>query len=86
MSKISTMVIVLGNRVDTAPQLQSILTKYGCQIKARLGLHEGTEDRCTNHGVIFLQLAGADESLKALETELNAVSGTKAKLVQISLD
>jgi hypothetical protein len=86
MAKISTMVIVLNNRVDTAPKVQSILTNHGCNIKARLGLHEGTEDKCTNYGVIFLQLAGDEESHNALEKELNEVPGTKAKLVQIDLE
>lgn len=86
MCKVSTMVIVVGNRVDTATQVQGILTKYGCQIKARLGLHEADEDKCTNFGVIFLQLVGEEESFKALEQELNAVPETKAQFVQVSLD
>lgn len=86
MCKVSTMVIVVGNRVDTATQVQGILTKYGCQIKARLGLHEADEDNCTNFGVIFLQLVGEDDTLKSLEQELCAVPETKAQLVQVSLD
>ena len=86
MCKVSTMVIVLGNRVETATEVQSILTKYGCHIKARLGLHEADEDTCSNCGVVFLQLTGEETSFKALEQELNNVPATKAQLVQVSLD
>ncbi|HOB21932.1 MAG: hypothetical protein GX766_08090 [Firmicutes bacterium] len=86
MAKISTMVIALGNRIENATQLQSILTKYGCQIKARLGLHEGTGDQCTNYGIIFLQLAGKEDDFKALEEEINKLPQAKARLVQIELD
>ena len=40
--------VILGilqeNRVETATKVQDILTKYGCHIRVRLGLHDSGVD------------------------------------------
>ena len=38
--------IRMDNRIGNASALQKVLTENGCKIKARLGLHEVSEDLC----------------------------------------
>jgi len=45
--------IRLDNRVDNAVKFQEVLTENGCKIKARLGLHEVSEDACSRDGIII---------------------------------
>ena len=45
--------IRMDNRVNNATNLQDLLTKNGCNIKARLGLHETGDDLCSRFFVFF---------------------------------
>jgi hypothetical protein len=76
------MIIKVDARVQKAPEMQEVITKYGCSIKVRLGLHEAG-DVCSNQGLIIMQLAGKDEENNEFAKELNAIEGIKAKLVEI---
>ncbi|MBP2645939.1 MAG: hypothetical protein H6Q75_1379 [Firmicutes bacterium] len=77
------MAILQENRVDTAPKVQEILTKYGCHIRLRLGLHEAQVDSCSNSGLILLQLCGDRQETAKLETELQAVPHVKVKSMML---
>ena len=49
MEKSSTvMAIYQGKRSESAVQVQDVLTKYGCSIHVRLGLHDAGPDFCSN--------------------------------------
>lgn len=48
--------IALENRMDEAVKFQEILTKYGCTIRTRIGLHNIGEYKCVNHGIILLEV------------------------------
>lgn len=61
--------IKINNRIDTAVELQSILTKYGCIIKTRIGLHEEINGRCSPKGLILLEILD-DESSVSIANEL----------------
>lgn len=74
----------LDQRVENATKVQEVLTKHGCIIKARLGLHETSKDYCANFGIIILQCCGSGEDVASLVSDLNAVAGVSAK--SISLD
>lgn len=74
----------LDQRTENATSVQSVLTKHGCAIKARIGLHETSKDYCANYGIIILQCCGTEEVISALVSDLNAVSGVCAK--SMSLD
>ena len=50
------IVITINNRLDTAVAVQEILTKYGCIIKTRIGLHEEINGRCSPKGLILLEI------------------------------
>lgn len=82
MENFDIMVIKVDQRVQKAPGMQTVITKYGCNIKVRLGLHEAG-DVCSNQGLIILQTVGDREELKKFEDELNNIDGVKAKSVVI---
>jgi hypothetical protein len=82
MSDFEVMLIKVDQRVQKAVEVQSLLTKYGCNIKMRLGLHEAG-DACSNQGLIILQITGDAQELKNFEKELNGVEGVKAKTANI---
>lgn len=46
--------IQLHNRVDNAPDFQSLLSKYGSIIQTRIGLHSASNDVSLKNGVILL--------------------------------
>ncbi|MDR1167956.1 MAG: hypothetical protein LBK53_03580 [Heliobacteriaceae bacterium] len=50
--------VALANRNETAVEFQSILTKYGCKIRTRLGLHASEKDVCLNSGIVLLEVPG----------------------------
>ena len=73
MSKI-VMGIKLNERIEDAANFQSILTKYGCNIGTRLGLHVATADSCSPVGLILLEfIDDADDQAKKFEEEVKSV-------------
>lgn len=82
MTNCFVMVISVDQRSRGAVKIQEILTKYGCLINTRLGLHE-TGDSCTEKGLIILQLSGTDAETDELKNELNAIDGIKAQKITI---
>lgn len=85
MSRVNVMSLLVNNRRENAIELQKVLTKSGCIIKARLGLHEAGE-MCSDEGLIILQLIGNSGEIIALENELNSLDGVIAKNVELSSD
>ncbi|HHT63255.1 MAG: hypothetical protein ACOX4H_04915 [Bacillota bacterium] len=74
----------MENRIDHAAKFQETLTKNGCKIKTRLGLHEVSDDACSNDGIIVLQPCGNKEDVEALVNELNSLEGVKARYIDLS--
>ncbi|MEL7659149.1 MAG: hypothetical protein AAGU75_24930, partial [Bacillota bacterium] len=64
------MAIKINGRTAKAPHVQEILTKYGCNIKTRVGFHETNEDQCSMDGILILQLFGKDEDVRSMYDEL----------------
>ncbi|CVK18956.1 MULTISPECIES: hypothetical protein [Sporomusa] len=80
MSNCATiMAIIQGNRLETAVKVQDVLTKYGCYIRVRLGLHDAAVNACTNSGIILLQLCGEDVPVNQMEQELKQIPEVKVK-------
>lgn len=79
------MGVRLENRNESAVEVQRILTDYGCCIQTRLGLHDQSPTGvCSPSGILLLQMCcGHEEALK-LEKALQAVSGVKAKLIDLN--
>lgn len=76
--------IRMDNRVSNALKLQEVLTKNGCKIRARLGLHEASDDMCANDGLIVLQPCGEKEDVEQLVNDLNNLKGITAKLIDLN--
>lgn len=53
----------LTNRAECSAEFQQILTKYGCSIRTRIGLHHSEQDVCLNRGIVLLDLKDDGEEL-----------------------
>ena len=71
--------IYISDRMNEASRVQSILTKFGCSIKIRLGLHEVTDDYCDTGGLMLLELTGDINECIKLENELLNIDGLEVK-------
>jgi len=68
------MGIQVGNRENEALKVQELLTKNGCIIKTRLGLHESSEELCSITGLIILEfLPNKEAEIAVMEKELAAL-------------
>lgn len=76
------MAIKLGERRKNSPDVQQVLSKFGCSIRMRLGLHE-TENVCSDEGLLILQLTGDTDEMKKLESALNGMDDVKARMIKI---
>lgn len=68
----------LDNRIETAVEFQKILTKFGCIIKTRLGLHEASEQKCAHNGIVILELINDQEAVE-FKNELSKISGLEIR-------
>lgn len=71
--------IRVNERSESAPKVQELLTKNGCLIKTRLGLHEG----CADEGLILIQVCGEPQSILDLETALRVLPTVKVSSMAI---
>lgn len=74
----------VNHRTGNALKLQETLTKFGCHIKLRVGLHETSETYCSDDGVIMLQVCGDNESVTKMVDAFNALDGVCAKLMDLN--
>lgn len=77
------MAVTIDPRSVHAPQVQTILTKHGCIIKTRLGLHEVRPDSCSEAGLIILHINSDLDKVNVLEKELLEVEGVKVKYMTL---
>jgi hypothetical protein len=77
----SILMVLQCNRRDTAACVQQVFTDFGCIIRTRIGLHDGVGDRCSNSGLILLELVGNAKQQKKLADSLKRIKGVRAKLV-----
>ena len=76
----TVMLVLINNRKDAAVTVQKILTGWGCLIKTRLGIHEGTLENCSNHGLLILELVGDQKKIEGLHHKLSLVKGVSVKM------
>lgn len=77
------MAILQENRVETATKVQEALTRNGCNIRFRLGLHDAGMETCSNSGLILLQLCGDAADTEKLLAELRSIPHVKAKTMSL---
>ncbi len=66
--------IKINNRLDRAIEVQEILTRYGCIIKTRLGLHEEINGVCSPKGLILLEITNSESAID-IANELCDIEG-----------
>ncbi|WP_026395252.1 hypothetical protein [Acetobacterium malicum] len=75
--------IQVGNRENEALKVQELLTKNGCIIKTRLGLHESSDSLCSTSGLIILEfLPGSDAEIEILEKDLSALGSVVVRKME----
>ena len=83
MEKHNLMGIVIENRKEFAPDVQEVLTEFGCIIKMRIGMHEGVENSCTNEGFIILNLANDDKKIDEFVKKLKNIESVRVKNIKV---
>lgn len=76
------LAIKVDGRTSNAVQVQEILTKFGCNIKARVGFHEAGADHCAMDGIIILQLFGDDDIAERMRKELDKLDGVSPRMIE----
>ncbi|MCX6249908.1 MAG: hypothetical protein NTX61_04065 [Bacteroidetes bacterium] len=81
MKEIWILGIYVKDRLGTINTIQPILTKFGCVISTRLGLHnfEETDEKCAGCGLILLELTGDHNEFIKLENELLKLDGIEVR-------
>ena len=82
MSCKTIMAVSISKRVAEAVKVQQVLTKHGCIIKLRVGLHE-TGNICADDGLVLLHLCGTKREVAGLKADLNKIRGVKAKTMVV---
>jgi len=79
MTKRIVLGIQVTNRVEKIPDVQKILTDYGCNIRTRLGLHEVSQKVCSQLGLLILDTCGEEAEILEMEKKLKKVKGLMVK-------
>ena len=69
----------ITNRVKHVPEVQKVLTEFGCSIKTRLGLHEATAKVCSPNGLILLEMVADDKAASQMAKKLRAIEGIEVQ-------
>jgi hypothetical protein len=61
--------IHISQRTENVPALQATLTKFGCNIRTRLGIHDADATSCSPSGLVLVDVFGpeAEEFYSALK-------------------
>lgn len=79
------LLLLVDNRRQVAPEVQQILTDYGCYIKTRLGIHDNVLNQCSETGLIFLELVGEKEKHNELIKAIDLLDGVDGRLVNLAV-
>jgi metal-responsive CopG/Arc/MetJ family transcriptional regulator len=82
MSCRTIMAVNISKRLAEAVKVQEVLTRHGCIIKLRVGLHEAG-DMCADDGLVILSLCGTKREAAVLKADLNKIKGVKAKTLTV---
>lgn len=82
--------IIMGIQVQRRnnviiPDVQPLLTEYGCYIKTRIGLHDASEDQrtCSEEGLLLLELVkDAEDTAEELSQRLNEIGGVTVQTMK----
>ena len=75
--------IRLSDRIKKSTDFQDILTKYGCIIKTRLGLHDMSCGVCSPYGIIILEVVNNEEMIEGMILDLQNFEGVKFNVMEL---
>lgn len=79
------VLILVGERGQTATKVQNILTHHANIIRTRLGINRQLGMGEEGTGFIFLELCGTDQQAQELVNELNAIGDVNAQYLKMEL-
>ena len=82
----SILIILIGNRKESAVKVQQVLTAWGCLIKTRLGIHDGILDKCSDQGLLILELYGSKKEKDEVARKVAVIPGVSPQLVTLKLE
>ncbi|MBN1282154.1 MAG: hypothetical protein JXA24_00065 [Proteobacteria bacterium] len=71
--------IHISDRMKKAGEVQSLFTKYGCNIKTRIGLHDASDNVCAPNGVVLLEMVGDERVCNEMADALNRIEGIEVQ-------
>lgn len=71
--------IHITDRIKHAGDVQNVLTRYGANIKTRIGLHDVTSEFSSPNGIILLELVGDNKHCLSILKALDGIKGVEAK-------
>ena len=69
----------ITERAIHAGDVQNVLSKYGCSIRTRLGLHEADSGVCSPTGLIVLEMTDDETTVADMTSELQAFEGIEVQ-------
>ncbi len=74
--------VKLSNRMEHSNEFQNIISKFGCSIKTRIGLHSTCSYVCANWGIILLEIV--DDSITSeLSRDLSRLDGVRVQSMNL---
>ena len=69
----------IDDRIREVPDVQKVLTQYGCNIKTRIGLHRVEESFCSARGLILLEMYGDEAVCNEMADKLSKIDGVEVQ-------
>lgn len=76
----------ITDRVQRVPEVQRVLTEFGCYIKARLGLHETHETYCSPGGMLLIDMLYDETASRQFVEKLRAIEGVEVQTMEFAHD
>jgi NADPH-dependent 2,4-dienoyl-CoA reductase/sulfur reductase-like enzyme len=79
MKEVRILGVMINDPSKGSDKIQSTLTKYGCSIRTRLGIHDIDEEYARETGLMLLELTGDLQECLRLENDLLALDGVEVQ-------
>lgn len=77
--------VLLRKRTITSTAFQEVLSKHGCNIKTRIGIHNANNNVCSPEGVILLDVIGEEADIQNIENDLKSIDGAEVQKMAFTL-
>ncbi len=72
----------ISERTENVPAVQAVLTKYGCNIRTRLGIHDADSTSCSPSGLLLVDVFGP--GTEEFYSELSQLAGVDLQRMDFS--